>query len=233
MDESEVPEIDETATSDVGHPSQLPESVQLPTGMSLSETSDLLEDSEILEGPDSPSRWQENHGTLLMGFVCVILMLGSVFLAYRQNRFVPPRFPDGQFIETVGEDDPLADEVGEDAVAIEVTGAVNDSGKIAIAIFDAQTNFNQPAEATLAYAGDVVEGVTRWRIPREELPSSFAVAAYHDENMDSELNRNRFGIPTERYGFSSNARGIVGPPSFGEAVISRPKSGETIVITIR
>ena len=233
MDDSEVNEIDETATSDMPHPSQLPESVQLPSGMNLSESSDLIQDSEISVGPDSSSRWQENHGTLLMGFFCMILMLGSIFLAYRQNRFVPPRFPDGQFIETVGEDDSLAEEVGEDAVAIEVTGAVNDSGKIAIAIFDAQTNFNQPTEATLAYAGDIVEGVTTWRIPREVLPSRFAVAAYHDENADSELNRNRFGIPTERYGFSSNARGIVGPPSFGEAVISRPESGETIVITIR
>jgi uncharacterized protein (DUF2141 family) len=60
-----------------------------------------------------------------------------------------------------------------------------------------------------------------------------AIAVYHDENNDGQLNRNRLGIPTERYGFSRNARGLTGPPGFEQAVIRRPKAGETIELFIR
>lgn len=179
-----------------------------------------------------PSRWRDNHGNFLAIFVGMILVIGSMFLVYRQNRFVPPSFPDGTFIDTVSattSDEP----VGADAVIIEVTGAVDDLGRIKIAIFDAESNFNQPAEATLVFAGKVRDGRTEWRVRHGDLPSQFAVAAYHDVNGDSELNRNSFGIPTERYGFSRNARGLVGPPAFQQAVMDRPEIGAEIVITIR
>jgi uncharacterized protein (DUF2141 family) len=46
-----------------------------------------------------------------------------------------------------------------------------------------------------------------------------AIAAYHDENANGELDRNALGIPSERYGFTNNARGITGPPSFEDAVV--------------
>jgi uncharacterized protein (DUF2141 family) len=191
------------------------------------DASDLLPDT----GPQS--RWQENHGNFLMGFFCLIVVLCGTVLAYRQNRFVPPSFPDGQFIDTVDRDGPFETDPDVEAITVEVTGAREDAGRIAIAVFDAEQNFNQPKEALLAYAGEIVEGKTSWRIRRDQLPSRFAIAAYHDANLDAELNRNPFGIPTERYGFSRDARGRIGPPTFQQAVIDRPEPGATITITIR
>jgi uncharacterized protein (DUF2141 family) len=197
-------------------------------------SSTVVKDSTDFQQPAvSPSRWQENHGNFLVGFFCLILLLGGLVLAYRQNRFVPPTFPESQFIDTPSAEDRTVAKAGEESVTIEVVGAVNDTGQIAIAVFDGGSTFNQPAEAVLTHFGGVSEGKTSWKIRRALVPERFAVAAYHDENLDSELNRNRFGIPTERYGFSRDARGLVGPPSFQDAVIDRPEAGETIMITIR
>ncbi len=45
-------------------------------------------------------------------------------------------------------------------------------------------------------------------------PGKYTIAAYHDINKDEELNTNFMGIPNEPYGFSNDARGTFGPPSF-------------------
>ena len=46
-----------------------------------------------------------------------------------------------------------------------------------------------------------------------------AIAVYHDANSNKKLDKNFFGVPTEHYGFSNDARGVFGPPSFEETAI--------------
>ena len=79
----------------------------------------------------------------------------------------------------------------------------------------------------------IQNGESLWLVPVDALPQEFAVAAYHDENSDQELTLNRFGIPTERYGFSREARGLTGPPRFEDAVITRPEAGGLIFVFLR
>jgi uncharacterized protein (DUF2141 family) len=43
------------------------------------------------------------------------------------------------------------------------------------------------------------------------------VASYHDENDNGKLDTNAFGLPTEGYGFSNDAQGTLGPPSYTQA----------------
>jgi uncharacterized protein (DUF2141 family) len=45
-------------------------------------------------------------------------------------------------------------------------------------------------------------------------PGKYAFKYFHDENNDEKLNTNFMGIPKEGYGFSNNAKGIFGLPSF-------------------
>ena len=47
-------------------------------------------------------------------------------------------------------------------------------------------------------------------------PGQYAAAAFQDLNDDGEMNANMFGMPVEPYGFSNNARGQFGPPSFDD-----------------
>lgn len=48
---------------------------------------------------------------------------------------------------------------------------------------------------------------------------SYAISAFHDINKDDKLNTNALGIPTEKYGFSNNARGWFGPPELSEQLV--------------
>jgi uncharacterized protein (DUF2141 family) len=51
-------------------------------------------------------------------------------------------------------------------------------------------------------------------------PGNYAVAIFHDVNQNGKLDKNIFGIPTEDYGFSNNARGSFGPPSYKDCSFS-------------
>lgn len=48
-------------------------------------------------------------------------------------------------------------------------------------------------------------------------PGTYAIAVVHDENMNGELDVNWLGVPSEGYGFSNDATGILGAPSFTAA----------------
>ena len=65
-------------------------------------------------------------------------------------------------------------------------------------------------------------------------PGSWAVLAYQDENANGELDRNLIGIPSENYGFSRDARGRFGPPSFDDAAIDvKDDAAAATVATVR
>jgi uncharacterized protein (DUF2141 family) len=173
-----------------------------------------------------PTRWQENHGGLLILFFAFTLLAGGVILFYQQNRFVPVRFPDGSMIKQgTGSSEP--------SITIAVAGAANDLGTIKIAVFQSAADFDRSQKPEEMASVSIRDGVGGLVIPVEQLPASFAIAAFHDENNDGRLNHNRLGIPTERFGFSSQAPGYSGPPEFEQAVIDRPAAGETITIFIR
>ncbi|MCS7005381.1 MAG: DUF2141 domain-containing protein [Cytophagales bacterium] len=53
-----------------------------------------------------------------------------------------------------------------------------------------------------------------------ELPEdNYAIAIFHDENSNNRFDLNLIGVPKEGYGFSNNAKAILGPPSFQDAKI--------------
>ena len=64
-------------------------------------------------------------------------------------------------------------------------------------------------------------------------PGDYAVAAFHDADGDGELNTNIAGAPTEGYGFSNNAGGFMGPPSFEAAAVSLGPDEEPHRVVVR
>ncbi len=57
----------------------------------------------------------------------------------------------------------------------------------------------------------------------------YAVSIYQDENDNGELDANFFGVPTEPYAFSNNAKGKFGPPSFEDCKFEVQDSTEIII----
>jgi uncharacterized protein (DUF2141 family) len=60
----------------------------------------------------------------------------------------------------------------------------------------------------------------------------YAIRVYQDKNKNAEIDTNILGIPTENYGFSNNASGWFGPPSWDKAKFIFNKPDTTIHIDI-
>lgn len=56
----------------------------------------------------------------------------------------------------------------------------------------------------------------------------YAISAYHDQDEDGALDTNLFGIPSEAYCASREARGRLGPPSFDDAVFEYDGGAKTL-----
>ena len=100
-------------------------------------------------------------------------------------------------------------------LTIEVSVPSDRQGTVMAAIFDKAEGFPR-GTAWRAAKAQSINGKTTLLFAN--LPEGdYAVTAFLDENSNNKLDSNLFGIPTELYGFSRNARGLAGPPSFADA----------------
>ncbi len=63
-------------------------------------------------------------------------------------------------------------------------------------------------------------------------PGDYAVALYHDVDGDGKMAKNFMGIPKEPTGFSNDARGSFGPPSFDAVKVTLPEESKAIAIRL-
>lgn len=115
-------------------------------------------------------------------------------------------------------------------VKLRIEGLKKTKGEIRIAIFNSKANYTKEpfALAVVPVTAKVVE----WRLP-ELLYGEYAIAVYHDENTNTKLDTNVVGAPVEPYGFSNNARGLFGPPSWENARVEVNESTLTISILLK
>jgi uncharacterized protein (DUF2141 family) len=66
----------------------------------------------------------------------------------------------------------------------------------------------------------------------ELAPGTYALAVIHDANSNGDIDLNIFGIPTEAWGFSNDAKGTLGPPSFDAAAVTVGVQPTRIEITL-
>ena len=113
-------------------------------------------------------------------------------------------------------------------VEVRVSG-VAAGGKVSVAVCDKarflkQCSYSASAPAQQGETTVLVKGVPA---------GTWAVLAYQDENGNDQLDRNLIGIPKEAYGFSRDARGKFGPPSFEDAVITVREDGAATVANVK
>lgn len=106
------------------------------------------------------------------------------------------------------------------SVSIEVQNLRSQKGYVLISLFNNAKDF--PKNATKAI------GKTKVRIENgraiaafNDLPAGkYAAAILHDENDNLKMDFNIVGMPKEGYGFSNDAKGLFGPPSFEKAAFT-------------
>ncbi len=115
--------------------------------------------------------------------------------------------------------DPSNDET---TFIVEVAGFRSEQGDCLVAIYDSSASFNKIDQSILRQSKSI--GGKDARFEFAVLGNKpVAIAAFHDENRNGQLDKNAFGIPTERYGFSNNPPSTFGPPSFNAAAVQDPK----------
>ncbi|EAQ40916.1 MULTISPECIES: DUF2141 domain-containing protein [unclassified Polaribacter] len=116
-------------------------------------------------------------------------------------------------------------------LTIEVSGMEVDSGKVFLALSDRAESFLKKGDGTKGANAIVKDGkaIIYFKGLKK---GAYAASVFHDANDNNIMDTKMFGIPKEPYGFSNNAKGFMGPPSFDEAkfVLDDHK---TISITVK
>ena len=97
---------------------------------------------------------------------------------------------------------------------VKIDNIKNDNGDILIGLYSDGQNFpRKTSDGRIVKASK--DGVV---VEFSDLkPGLYAISVLHDENSNKDMDQSRIGIPKEGFGFSNNAKGSLGPPSFEKA----------------
>jgi uncharacterized protein (DUF2141 family) len=119
-------------------------------------------------------------------------------------------------------------------IHVKILDIRNSAGSVACALFKSPKGF--PTEFLHAATNIMIIKVrdTQARCAFEDIPpGTYALAAIHDENMNDKLDANWLGAPTEGYGFSNDAKALLGAPSFSAARFRYDGQNLELAISLR
>ena len=105
-------------------------------------------------------------------------------------------------------------------------------GSIAIAVYRDADSFRRSADPVKTVTVPRTGASTTVTI--RDLPAGrYAIGTFHDTDGNGRLSTWPVGLPKEAYGFSRDARGRFGPPSFDAAAFDLTATGGRQTITLR
>ena len=114
-------------------------------------------------------------------------------------------------------------------LTIEVNGLSNSKGNVHVGLYRKQDDFPD-IKGTFK---NKIQLASEKKLVFENLPQgNYAVAVFHDLNKNGKMDTNLFGVPTEKYGFSNNARSTFSAPDFEDAAFNLSENRK-ISITIK
>jgi uncharacterized protein (DUF2141 family) len=106
----------------------------------------------------------------------------------------------------------------------------DDKGNIGAALYNSDETFMKTVwqgRHTKARIGEV-------QLVFEKVPAgTYAISVLHDANENNKMDSNMVGMPQEGFGFSNDAKGMFGPPSFEKAKFLCNGKDQTISITLK
>jgi len=113
---------------------------------------------------------------------------------------------------------------------IHITGFESAEGVAKVALVNSQQNYDSEEPPFMGFDFKIINKEVRQTIT---VPlGEYAIKVYHDENTNDEMDTLMFGIPSEKYGFSNNARGTFGPPAFDDAKFAVTAAEQKIEIKV-
>jgi len=104
-------------------------------------------------------------------------------------------------------------------LTVYINGFSNNSGNCYVALFRPEDSF---PEMNKQFKGKVISIANKSAVVLFEnlQQGKYAVAVFHDVNTNGILDKNLFGAPIEKYGFSNNVRETFSAPSFQKASVN-------------
>ena len=100
-------------------------------------------------------------------------------------------------------------------LTLTLTGLDPQTGSVMVGVYAGEDDYENgggiagaSVEVTGAEAIVTIEGL---------VPGAYGLKMYHDVNGNGEMDTNPFGMPTEPYAFSNNAKGRFGPAKWDKA----------------
>jgi uncharacterized protein (DUF2141 family) len=119
-------------------------------------------------------------------------------------------------------------------LTIRIVGAKDSKGQVAIALFHDEDGFPGDKTKALQTLQTPLEPKSaQAQVSLADLPyGTYAIAIFHDENMNGRLDKNMFGVPKEGYGFSNISKRSFGPPKFEDAKFELDQPEQTVEIKL-
>lgn len=114
---------------------------------------------------------------------------------------------------------------------VEVSVPAERQGAVLAAIFDKAEGFPRSKPLRTAMAQPVQGKASVQFVGLAH--GDYAVSVFLDENANFKLDTNVFGIPTELFGFSRNARNPAGPPAFADAAFRVEADAQQQIIELK
>ncbi|MEO0872832.1 MAG: DUF2141 domain-containing protein [Pseudomonadota bacterium] len=108
-----------------------------------------------------------------------------------------------------------ADPADTASLTVTLTNIENTTGIIRLGVFAGEEDYENGGGVTGANVA--VDESTETVTIDGLTPGTYAIKLYHDVDDDGEMDTNPFGMPTEPFGFSNDARGRFGPAKWADA----------------
>jgi uncharacterized protein (DUF2141 family) len=115
---------------------------------------------------------------------------------------------------------------------VNLEGFPNSEGYAMVAVFGSEKSYVEGSPKTVA-AKVKVEDQKALAVFVDLQYGIYAVAVYHDTNVNGKMDKNFLGIPKESYGHSNNVGGSFGPPSFDKAKFEFGSPEKQITIKLK
>jgi uncharacterized protein (DUF2141 family) len=115
-------------------------------------------------------------------------------------------------------------------LTVEIKGLASANGKVLIALYDKADGWMKQG-LKMAGAPAQRDGVI---YEFKDLPlGDYALSIHHDENGNGKFDTNPIGMPIEPYGFSNDAMGNFGPPTFEQAKFKLDQDKKTVTLNLK
>jgi len=104
-------------------------------------------------------------------------------------------------------------------LSVSVAGVRNDNGAVRCGLYSSANGFREPGKEMRGAVPPIKNGQATCVF--SGVPSgTYAVAVFHAEHNETQMETGLFGKPKQGYGFSNNPSSTFGPPSFESAAFT-------------